>query len=78
MTYKEFANLIKQKRDELFLTQKFVASELCITLPSYKRIENGIQEPNFHQLQAIVEFFSLDMNELLKREKKPSTKFNFD
>ncbi len=78
MTYKEFAKLIKNKRELLLLTQKQMALMLSIPLATYHRIENGYQEPNFSQLQRICQILEIDLTNVLKIKKPNSLPMSFD
>lgn len=64
--YKDFAKIIKDKRESTGLYQKDVAKELAIKKTRYNRIENGVLEPSFIELQQIARFLNIDLEEVLK------------
>ncbi len=68
MTYKEFANIIKNKRENLFITQKEFALKIPTKPLTYYRIENGIQEPTFYQLQQICILLDIDFTEIVLKK----------
>ena len=66
MIYKEFAKIIKRKREELGITQQEMAKQIPTYKSTYCKIENGIQEPNFILLQRICFLLKLDLTKELK------------
>ena len=79
MIYKEFAELIKEKRIMLDIKQKTMSSLLGISQSKYSKIESGIQEPTFVELQLIARILDIDLTKELKI-KEPIIKgsFSFD
>lgn len=69
MTYKEFAKIIKRKRELMGYSQKDFANILPIRISTYNKIENGNQEPTFIQLQLICKYLNLDLTEILELKK---------
>lgn len=76
MIYKDFALIIKNKRISMGLTQKDVRLKLGICQSKYSKIESGIQEPSFNELQVLARILNLDLTLILKiKEPVKSNKF---
>lgn len=60
-----FANIFKSLRLKSGLTQQEMADKLKISRSSIGMYENGEREPSFELLEAIADFFNVDMNFLL-------------
>lgn len=60
-----FANIFKNLRLNSGLTQQEMADKLKISRSSIGMYENGEREPSFELLEAIADFFNVDMNFLL-------------
>lgn len=56
---------MKERREQLHMTQRQVASELGIAQPVYQRFEKGIFECNYAQLAAICKLFDISADYLL-------------
>ena len=69
MTYKEFARIIKEKREKLNITQKEMAKRLYVSNSKYNKIENGLREPDFELLVRILKALDINLNEYIKKEK---------
>ena len=69
MLYRDFAKIIKGKRETLGVSQKDMAMSLGLNRSSYNKIENGKMEPSFSTLQAICRLLSLDLTEILELKK---------
>ena len=69
MLYRDFAKIIKGKREGLGVSQKDMAMSLGLNRSSYNKIENGKMEPSFSTLQAICRLLSLDLTEILELKK---------
>ena len=69
MTYKEFAKIIKEKRQELKITQKEMAKRLYVSNSKYNKIENGLREPNFELLVRILKALDINLDYYIKKEK---------
>ena len=79
MIYKEFATLIKEKRLYLGIKQKKMSSLLGINQSKYSKIEAGIQEPSFVELQLISRILEIDLTSVLKlKEPIKIGSLNFD
>lgn len=78
MTYREFAGLMKAKRQLLLLTQRQMAEQLSVSPPAYCRMESGRQEPSFLQLQKICEILEIDLTEVFKTKKPNSSHKSYD
>ena len=65
MTYKEFAKIIKNKRQYLGYTQEEIAKQIPTYKSTYCKIENGLQEPNFIILQKICILLKIDLTKEL-------------
>ena len=64
MTFPEHLQRLRQGRN---LTQKEVAIEIGISLPSYQRYEYGSREPQMSTLVAIADFYGISLDELVCR-----------
>ena len=60
------AELLKQKRLSMKLSQDQVAKKLFITQSHYNRIELGKAMPSIDEMQLIITFFKIDPKEILK------------
>ena len=69
MLYKDFAKIIKEKRESLNISQKDMAISLGLSRSNYNKIENGHLEPNFQKLQIIANALELDLTEILEIKK---------
>ena len=69
MTYKEFAKIIKEKRQDLNITQKEMAKRLYVSNSKYNKIENGLREPNFELLVRILKTLDINLDYYIKKEK---------
>lgn len=67
MTWDTFAKYIKKRRVFMNKTISETASELAINRYKYFRIENGLQEPNFIELQKIFEYFEIELNIIIHK-----------
>ena len=66
MKGKLYYKLIKDKRNELDMTQKQICDELNIPLDEYKNMELGELIPRKSHLSKICEYLTLDINEIYK------------
>lgn len=60
-----FSNIFKLLRTQSGLTQQEIADKLKISRSSIGMYENGEREPSFELLEAIADYFNVDMNYLL-------------
>ena len=56
---------LKDRREQLKMTQRQVADALGIAQPVYQRFEKGIYECNYSQLAAICKLFDISADYLL-------------
>ena len=61
----KFKERLKQLRTESGLTQTELADKLQMSKGSIGNYESGNREPNMETLEAIADFFNVDMNYLL-------------
>lgn len=64
-----FANVFKDLRVKSGLTQQEMADRLKISRSSIGMYENGEREPSFELLEAIADYFNVDMNYLLGKKE---------
>lgn len=64
-----FANVFKELRIKSGLTQQEMADKLKISRSSIGMYESGEREPSFELLEAIADFFNVDMNYLLGKKE---------
>ena len=70
ISYKDFSKILKQIREKKEISQKEMAKRLGINKIRYNRIENGLLEPTFIELQLIIIEFEININDYIK-EKMP-------
>jgi len=70
ISYKDFSKILKQIRERKEISQKEMAKRLGINKIRYNRIENGLLEPTFIELQLIIIEFEININDYIK-EKMP-------
>ena len=63
-----FANVFKELRMKSGLTQQEMADRLNISRSSIGMYESGEREPSFELLEAIADYFNVDMNYLLGKK----------
>ena len=68
-----FGSVLKHLRKEKGLTQAELARLTGLKISAISMYENGNREPNFETLEIFADFFNVDMNVLLGREKKSAT-----
>ena len=56
---------IRNAREDMDLSQRFMAAEIPMNQSNYSKIERGVQEPNLAQLRRICEILHLDPAYLL-------------
>ena len=64
-----FANVFKELRIKSGLTQQEMADKLKISRSSVGMYEKGEREPSYELLEAIADFFNVDMNYLLGKKE---------
>ena len=62
-------HLVKLRTERNF-SQKDVAQNVGISLPSYQRYEYGTREPQLSTLVALADFYNIDLDDLVCRERK--------
>lgn len=60
---------IKNKREDMDLSQKDMATLIPMNQSNYSKIERNLQEPNLEQLKRICEILNLDPRFLLELGK---------
>lgn len=65
-----FSEHLQKLRIEHNLSQKDVAKNVDISLPSYQRYEYGTREPQLSTLIALADFYGIDLDDLVCRERK--------
>lgn len=58
--WKDVATLIHKKRKFMNKTVRDVSTDLSISMDKYYRIENGVQEPSFIELQNILNYYEIE------------------
>ena len=61
----ELGKKLKERREQLGLTQRQVAESLGVTQPVYQRFENGIFECNYTKLAALCKLYDISADYLL-------------
>lgn len=67
-----FAERLKELRNNKDLTQDELAKAIKISKSSINMYERGEREPKFETLEAIADFFNVDMDYLLGRSDEPN------
>lgn len=68
-----FGEVLKRLRKDKRLTQAELARLTGLKVSAISMYENGNREPNFETLEIFADFFNVDMDVLLGREKKSDT-----
>lgn len=68
-----FAEKIKQLRKAIGLSQEELGVALKVGKSTISMYETGIRTPTFERLEEIADFFNIDMNELMGRERDGSS-----
>lgn len=68
-----FKNVLRNLRTQRNLTQDALANKLGTSKSAISMYENGNREPDFETLEAIADFFNVDMDFLLGRTKHITT-----
>ena len=61
----ELGKKLKERREQLGLTQRQVAESLGVAQPIYQRFEKGIFECNYTQLVALCKLYDISADYLL-------------
>ena len=61
----EVGKRLKERREQLKLTQRQVAEALNIAQPVYQRFEKGVFECSYSQIVAICQFYDISADYLL-------------
>ena len=61
----DFKRVLRELRTQYNLTQDALATKLGTSKSTISMYENGKREPDFETLEAIADFFNVDMNYLL-------------
>ena len=61
----ELGKKLKERREQLGLTQRQVAESLGVAQPIYQRFEKGIFECNYTQLAALCKLYDISADYLL-------------
>ena len=69
-----FSDVLKQLRLKANLSQEELAKHLGCSKSSISMYENGTREPNLETLEAIADYFNVDMNTLT--DSKTSAELN--
>ena len=68
----QFSDILKTLRKQDNLTQRELAQKLGISLSAISMYECGNREPDFETLEAIADYFNVNMNFLLGKEDSPT------
>lgn len=69
----KFSDRLRQLRTEGGLSQSELSKQLgCVSKSSVNMYERGEREPNFETLEAIADFFNVDMDYLLGKTDTPN------
>lgn len=71
----KFQDIFKRLRKQADLTQDQLAAELQLSRSAISMYERGEREPDFETLEAIADYFNVDMNYLIGWESDPT---NYD
>ena len=69
----KFAKVFKSLRTQHKLTQQELATKLGVSRSAIGIYENGEREPDFETLEAIADFFNVDMDYLIGRSSCVTT-----
>lgn len=65
-----FKDSLRRARKKKGLTQSDMAKLTGLKVSTISMYENGNREPNFETLELLADFFNIDMDTLLDKEKK--------
>ena len=65
--WKDLASQIKKRRISKNISLKDISKEFAINKDKYFRIENGIQEPTFEELQNILKYFDIELQIIIHK-----------
>lgn len=69
----KFSERLRSLRNERGLSQQELANQLrCVSKSSVNMYERGEREPNFETLEAIADYFNVDMDYLLGKTNTPN------
>ncbi len=69
----KFSTIFKNLRINNGYTQQELANRLGVSRSAVGMYENGEREPDFETLEAIADFFNVDMDYLMGRSNKITT-----
>nr|DAU31398.1 MAG TPA: repressor protein [Caudoviricetes sp.] len=72
----QFDKILKLLRNEKNMSQQELADALGISKSSINMYERGERQPNFEVLEAIADFFNVDIDYLLGRTNKTTKIIN--
>lgn len=67
-----FSNKLKQLRTDRRVTQEALAKAICVSRSTIGMYEQGTREPSFEMLEAIADFFNVDMADLVGSSSSPA------
>ncbi len=73
-----FCDTLRYLRNKDNMTQQELAEKIGISLSAISMYERGQREPNFETLEAIADYFNVDMNQLMGRDDNVSRSTNND
>lgn len=65
----KLSDFIKQLRKENNLTQEYLASEIGVSRPTYKQIENGKRELTISEAEKLAKTFNIPLNDFLQGKR---------
>lgn len=69
----KFSTVFKKLRTDNGYTQQELATKIGVSRSAIGMYENGEREPDFETLEAIADFFNVDMDFLMGRSNKITT-----
>lgn len=72
-----FSENLKKLMEMKSISEILLSEKTGISQSAINRLKNGAVSPSFYQAMKLAEFFNLDVNELLKKEKKIVTNEKF-
>lgn len=66
----KLATILKQKRNELQMTQEEVAEKIHVSRQTISNWENGRNLPDINSLVLISEIYAISLDELMKRDPR--------
>ena len=69
---------LKSLRQKHNVSQEFLAKKICVTRPTYMKIENGTRQMRVEEAQKLSRFFCLSLEDFLAGRENPAPKVELE